>query len=266
MSKFDPRSAKGSAIVAGFAQAQETVNDTAPRFTRLAPEVPTPRRAHPTDAGVDLTAQAIITPDTRITNFGQTRLEPGERKTFGSGITVAIPQGHVGLLFARSSLGAKRGLDPANAVGVIDADYRGEVIRVSTVGRLLSTPDGTGWVTVRVAETQSERRTLANEIFNNAIVPVIALTLLAIALVWVVLGRAFAPLAGLEAHLIGREPENLAPVDLPVPVEVGHLVAALNGFMERPAASLCRCCIPTSPRASRHQAPCPSQSAWSVWS
>lgn len=114
-----------------------------------------------------------------------------------------------------------------------DIDYRGEVIRVSTVGRLLSTPDGTGWVTVRVAETQSERRTLANEIFNNAIVPVIALTLLAIALVWVVLGRAFAPLAGLEAHLIGREPENLAPVELPVPVEVGHLVAALNGFMER---------------------------------
>lgn len=128
MSKFDPQSAKGSAIAAGFAKAQETVADTAPRFIRLTPGVPTPRRAHPTDAGVDLTAQVIITPDTRITGWGETTIGAGERKTFGAGITVAIPQGHVGLLFARSSLGAKRGLDPANAVGVIDADYRGEVM------------------------------------------------------------------------------------------------------------------------------------------
>ncbi len=114
-----------------------------------------------------------------------------------------------------------------------DIDYRGEPVRVATAGRLLSTPDGTGWVTVRVAETLSERRALANEISSNAIVPVIALTLLAMGLVWFVLGRAFAPLAGLERHLIGRGPENLSPVDLPVPTEVGHLVAALNGFMER---------------------------------
>lgn len=124
MSKFDPRSAKGSAIAAGF--VQEAV--TAPRFIRMAPGCPPPRRAHPTDAGVDLTAQAIITPDTRITGWGETTIGAGERKTFGTGIAVAIPQGHVGLLFARSSLGAKRGLDPANAVGVIDADYRGEVM------------------------------------------------------------------------------------------------------------------------------------------
>lgn len=144
MSKFDPQSAKGSAIAAGFAQAQEAVNDTAPRFARLAAEVPTPRRAHPTDAGVDLTAQAIITSDTRIANFGQTALEPGERKTFGTGITVAIPQGHVGLLFARSSLGVKRGLDPANAVGVIDADYRGEVMVClrNTIGQRATIGEG----------------------------------------------------------------------------------------------------------------------------
>ena len=44
-----------------------------------------------------------------------------------TGISVEIPEGYCGLIFARSSLGTKRGLAPANKVGVIDADYRGEV-------------------------------------------------------------------------------------------------------------------------------------------
>ena len=45
-----------------------------------------------------------------------------------TGISVEIPEGYCGLIFARSSLGAKRGLAPANKVGVIDADYRGEIM------------------------------------------------------------------------------------------------------------------------------------------
>ncbi|MBQ7363726.1 MAG: dUTP diphosphatase [Clostridia bacterium] len=44
-----------------------------------------------------------------------------------TGIAVEIPEGYCGLVFARSSMGAKRGLAPANKVGVIDADYRGEI-------------------------------------------------------------------------------------------------------------------------------------------
>lgn len=98
------------------------------KFVRLHPDVPAPTRAHPTDAGVDLTAHTA--PD----NTGQYRtdwytatISPQSRLVFGTGIAVAIPQGHVGLLFGRSSLGVKLGLDPANAVGVIDSDYRGEI-------------------------------------------------------------------------------------------------------------------------------------------
>ena len=45
-----------------------------------------------------------------------------------TGISVEIPEGYCGLVFARSSMGAKRGLAPANKVGVIDADYRGEIM------------------------------------------------------------------------------------------------------------------------------------------
>lgn len=45
----------------------------------------------------------------------------------GTGIAMEIPEGYVGLVFARSGLATKRGLRPANCVGVIDSDYRGEI-------------------------------------------------------------------------------------------------------------------------------------------
>ena len=58
---------------------------------------------------------------------GSVTIEPGETKMIGTGLAFAIPEGLVGLIFARSSLGTKKGLAPANKVGVIDSDYRGEV-------------------------------------------------------------------------------------------------------------------------------------------
>lgn len=54
-------------------------------------------------------------------------IKPGETKLIGTGLAMAIPKGYVGLIYARSSLGTKKGLAPANKVGVIDADYRGEI-------------------------------------------------------------------------------------------------------------------------------------------
>ena len=54
-------------------------------------------------------------------------IEPGETVVIPTGLSMAIPKGYAGLIYARSSLGTKRGLAPANKVGVIDADYRGEV-------------------------------------------------------------------------------------------------------------------------------------------
>lgn len=53
---------------------------------------------------------------------------PGETKLINTGISMAIPSGYVGLIYARSSLGCKKGIAPANKVGVIDADYRGEIL------------------------------------------------------------------------------------------------------------------------------------------
>ena len=58
----------------------------------------------------------------------RTEILPHETKLIHTGISLEIPEGYCGLIFARSSMGAKRGLAPANKVGVIDADYRGEVM------------------------------------------------------------------------------------------------------------------------------------------
>ena len=55
------------------------------------------------------------------------RIAPGETALLPTGLSAEIPEGYVGLIFARSSLGIKRGLAPANKVGVIDSDYRGEI-------------------------------------------------------------------------------------------------------------------------------------------
>ena len=54
-------------------------------------------------------------------------IQPGEVFWVPTGIALEVPKGCAGLVYARSSMGAKRGLAPANKVGVIDADYRGEI-------------------------------------------------------------------------------------------------------------------------------------------
>lgn len=55
-------------------------------------------------------------------------IAPGETKLIPTGLAFEIPVGYAGFMYARSGLASKRGLAPANKVGVIDADYRGEVM------------------------------------------------------------------------------------------------------------------------------------------
>lgn len=55
-------------------------------------------------------------------------IAPDETKLIHTGLAMAIPEGLVGLIFARSGMASKRGLAPANKVGVIDSDYRGEIM------------------------------------------------------------------------------------------------------------------------------------------
>lgn len=74
-----------------------------------------PSYARPGDAGADLTiTEACV-------------LAPGERRLVGTGVRVAIPAGHVGLITPRSGLAARSGLSIVNSPGVIDSGYRGEL-------------------------------------------------------------------------------------------------------------------------------------------
>ncbi|MBA2338375.1 MAG: dUTP diphosphatase [Acidimicrobiia bacterium] len=82
---------------------------------RLDPALPLPRQTHPGDAGVDLHARHSAT------------LAPGERTLIPTGIAVAIPEGHVGLVCPRSGLAMRHGISVVNAPGVVDAGYRGEL-------------------------------------------------------------------------------------------------------------------------------------------
>lgn len=58
----------------------------------------------------------------------QTAIWPGDTVPIPTGIAMEIPEGYVGLIYARSGLACKSDLAPANKVGVIDADYRGEIL------------------------------------------------------------------------------------------------------------------------------------------
>jgi dUTP pyrophosphatase len=84
---------------------------------KLSPVAKTPTYGSTEAAGADL----------YVCRDSQTTIGPGETVLLPTGIAVEIPTGYVGLIFARSSLGTKRGLAPANKVGVIDSDYRGEI-------------------------------------------------------------------------------------------------------------------------------------------
>ena len=76
-----------------------------------------PTYGSPEAAGADL--YACLAEDVTIA--------PGEVAWISTGIALEVPKGCAGLIYARSSLGVKRGLAPANKVGVIDSDYRGEI-------------------------------------------------------------------------------------------------------------------------------------------
>lgn len=89
--------------------------------------VPLPAYARPGDAGLDLVCTEDVT------------LPPGERRTVGTGIAVALPAGTVAFVLPRSGLAARHGVTVLNAPGTVDAGYRGE-IRVTLLNTDLVTP------------------------------------------------------------------------------------------------------------------------------
>ena len=88
------------------------------KIKKLNPEAVVPTYGSEYSAGADLYACEENT----------VTIAPGETKLIRTGLAVEIPEGFGGFIYARSGLAAKKGLAPANKVGVVDADYRGEVM------------------------------------------------------------------------------------------------------------------------------------------
>lgn len=88
------------------------------RVQKLRPTAILPTYGSAQAAGADLYACL----DEAVT------VAPGETVLIPTGIAIELPEGLVGLVYARSGLATKRGLAPANKVGVIDSDYRGEIL------------------------------------------------------------------------------------------------------------------------------------------
>jgi dUTP pyrophosphatase len=82
---------------------------------RLRPDAVVPAHAYDGDAGLDLAACERV------------ELGPGERAMVGTGIAVAIPEGHAGFVQPRSGLAARHGITIVNAPGLVDSGYRGEL-------------------------------------------------------------------------------------------------------------------------------------------
>ena len=85
------------------------------RYALLSEAARAPAAAHADDAGYDLHAAE------------EASLGPGERASVGTGVAVAIPDGHAGLVLPRSGLAARHGITLVNSPGLIDAGYRGEL-------------------------------------------------------------------------------------------------------------------------------------------
>jgi dUTP pyrophosphatase len=84
-------------------------------FRKLREDAVVPSRAYDGDAGLDLTSCEHVV------------LEPGQRATVGTGLSVAVPDGYAGFVQPRSGLAARHGITIVNAPGLVDAGYRGEV-------------------------------------------------------------------------------------------------------------------------------------------
>ncbi|MGI8775560.1 MAG: dUTP diphosphatase [Actinomycetota bacterium] len=85
------------------------------QLRKLDPDLPTPVYARAGDAGLDLLAAEDL------------ELRPGERAAIPTGIAVAVPDGYAGFVHPRSGRALKEGLGVANAPGLIDSGYRGEI-------------------------------------------------------------------------------------------------------------------------------------------
>ena len=101
------------------------------KIKKLTETAKIPTKAHAQDAAFDLYADIpndTFIPWGSIEERNGLKILPHTTVKVGTGVAMAIPNGYWGAIYARSGIATKQGLRPANAVGVVDSSYRGEII------------------------------------------------------------------------------------------------------------------------------------------
>lgn len=109
---------KRKAVFAFFKSHERKPKKMKIYFHKLTPDAVIPSRATAESAGFDLS----VCSETPVT------IEPGKTVLVHTGVAVVLPMGTAGMVYPRSGLASKHGIDLANCVGVIDSDYRGELM------------------------------------------------------------------------------------------------------------------------------------------
>ena len=120
------------------------MNEVTIGIKRLYDDVELPERGSVSAAGYDLRCHSIDVDDIKFTSHTSLlnrvrksvadpsmeviQIFPGETAKIHTGLAVEIPEGYFGGIYARSGFATKQGMRPANCVGVIDSDYRGEIV------------------------------------------------------------------------------------------------------------------------------------------
>ncbi|WP_349367760.1 extracellular solute-binding protein [Salinarimonas sp.] len=149
---------------------------------------------------------------------------------------VVAPDGALVTGYADLPAIAEEGLSAAAAFG--DRIYRGETVRIATVGRLIADPGLQGWARVSVGQTRGAREALARDVALGAILPLVGFAMVALVLAGASVIAALRPLRRLERDLAARGATDLRPLSGEVPGEIARLVAGFNTFVGRFAGQL----------------------------
>ena len=144
------------------------------------------------------------------------------------------------LITGYSELAAKAPGATSSDPQFADGTFLGVPVRICTLGRFISGGRQSGWVTVVVAETNEEQEQFRAELLRLSFGPAAGIMLLAMALIWLAVRSALRPLDAIERAIAANDAVNLQRLNVPVPQEIHHLVAALNSLIDRLMALLAR--------------------------
>lgn len=127
---------------------------------------------------------------------------------------------------------------PSDEAVTGNAMFFDRYIRLASVWRYVAEQGATGWVRVTVAQTREARNALTLELTLGALLPVLAMSLLALVALMTAVRLGLRPLRRVERALQQRDPNDLTPLEIETPVEVEALISAINRFMGRLSARL----------------------------